>query len=92
MATEGDETDPEIKLPSNKLQVSVPFTVTEGEELDFVFDITVIKTGNGMYILKPRLPKPVLAKILMRLSPRMAEKKMTNSLLQSKAMSSLVPP
>ncbi len=49
----------EIKLPSNKLQLKLPFTVgdeSEGEAAEFVFDITVHSAGNsGQYILKPQL-------------------------------------
>ena len=49
----------EIKLPSNKLQLKLPFTVgdePEGEAAEFVFDITVHSAGNsGQYILKPQL-------------------------------------
>lgn len=43
-----------VKLPSQKLQLNSHFTVGNGEDLDFVFDITVFKAGNsGQYILKP---------------------------------------
>lgn len=43
-----------VKLPSQKLQLNSEFTVGNGEETDFVFDITVFKAGNsGKYILKP---------------------------------------
>ena len=48
----------EVKLPSEKLQISKPFTISSenGQVVDFVFDITVIKTGKtGKYILKPQL-------------------------------------
>ena len=45
-----------VKLPSGKLQVSKPFTITEDDEVSFVFDVTVIKAGkNGKYILKPQI-------------------------------------
>jgi hypothetical protein len=48
----------EIKLPSNKLQISLPFKVEQGSVTSFVYDLTVIKTGNGKnggkYILKPQ--------------------------------------
>jgi hypothetical protein len=50
-----DGEDPDIKLPSNKLQISKPFTLSEDSSIDFVYDITVIKTGSGMYILKPQV-------------------------------------
>lgn len=43
-----------VKLPSEKLHVNTPFTVGDGEEVDFVFDITVKKAGNsGKYVLRP---------------------------------------
>ena len=46
-----------VKLPSDKLQVSKPFTVSDST-IEFVFDITVIaeKVGqSGMYILQPHI-------------------------------------
>jgi len=43
-----------VKLPSNKLQLNKEFTVGDGEEVDFVYDMSVFKAGNsGKYILKP---------------------------------------
>ncbi|MBB6647718.1 DUF4382 domain-containing protein [Halobellus ruber] len=49
-----DGSDQRVKLPSGKLQLNSAFTVGDGEEVDFVFDITAIKAGNsGKYILKP---------------------------------------
>lgn len=45
------------KLPSGKLQLNYSFEVTEDTTTSFIFDITVIKTGqadNGKYILKPQ--------------------------------------
>ncbi len=45
----------EVKLPSDKLQISKPFTVGENSTTSFVFDITVVKTGQGKYILKPQV-------------------------------------
>ena len=47
----------EIKLPSNKLHVSVPFSVSEDAITSFTYDITVFATGNQQnikYILKPQ--------------------------------------
>lgn len=45
-----------VKLPSDKLQISKPFEVVEGEVTNFVFDVTVIKAGqSGKYILKPQI-------------------------------------
>ncbi len=49
-----------VKLPSNKLHLSVPFEVTESSVTSFVYDITVIAAGNRKagrvkYILKPQI-------------------------------------
>jgi hypothetical protein len=48
----------DIKLPSNKLQISEAFRVTSGNVTSFTYDLTVVKTGNaangGKYILKPQ--------------------------------------
>ncbi|MFC1951332.1 DUF4382 domain-containing protein [Chloroflexota bacterium] len=45
----------QIKLPSkNRLSLKGDFTVADGEvPTDFVYDITVIKTGSGSYNLQP---------------------------------------
>ena len=52
--TLNDGSDQRVKLPSGKLQLNSGFTVGNGEEVDFVFDITAVKAGNsGKYILKP---------------------------------------
>jgi len=49
----GEEVD--IKLPSNKLQISKPFTIGDSV-VNFVYDITVIKAGkSGKYVLKPQI-------------------------------------
>ena len=51
-----DGTEIEIKLPSQKLQISKPFTVAADSVIDFVYDITVVEAGkNGKYILKPQI-------------------------------------
>jgi hypothetical protein len=43
-----------VKLPSEKLQITQSFTVEGNDSVDFVFDITVHKAGNsGKYILTP---------------------------------------
>jgi hypothetical protein len=51
----GAESDTTVKLPSGKLQISKPFSISENGEVNFVYDITVNKTGNGKYILKPQI-------------------------------------
>ena len=50
----------QVKLPSNKLQISKPFTVTDDEVTSFVYDIAVVAAGNNSkkdpkYILKPQI-------------------------------------
>lgn len=43
-----------VKLPSQKLHVNHEFAVGNGEEVDFVFDITVTEAGkSGKFVLKP---------------------------------------
>ncbi|WP_181685127.1 DUF4382 domain-containing protein [Halorhabdus salina] len=43
-----------VKLPSQKLHLNRGFTLSEGESVSFVFDLTVFEAGNsGKYILKP---------------------------------------
>jgi len=50
--TDGSST--EVKLPSERLKLNQEFTVGNGEEVDFVYDVTVHKAGNsGKYILRP---------------------------------------
>ena len=50
------EQEIEIKLPSNKIHISKPFSIGENEIVSFTFDITVIKAGgSGQYILKPQI-------------------------------------
>ncbi|MFW6450490.1 MAG: DUF4382 domain-containing protein [Nanoarchaeota archaeon] len=43
--TEGEEA--EVMVPSEKLQITKPFEVIEGEVTNFVFDINVVKKGQG---------------------------------------------
>jgi hypothetical protein len=46
----------DVKLPSSKLHISMPFEVTSDAVTSFTFDITVVATGNnGKYILKPQI-------------------------------------
>lgn len=46
----------DVKLPSNRLRISMPFEVTADAVTSFTFDITVVATGNnGKYILKPQI-------------------------------------
>ena len=49
----------DIKLPSNKLQMNIPFEVSANNVTSFVYDLTVVNTGNGKvnekYLLKPQI-------------------------------------
>lgn len=49
----------EIKLPSQKLQIPIPFQITTDVVTSFTYDLTVIATGNQQsgikYILKPQI-------------------------------------
>ncbi|MBA7567026.1 hypothetical protein ES708_08726 [subsurface metagenome] len=53
--TSGDSA--EIKLPSDKLHINTNFSIPEDSPVSFVFDISVVATGNEKsgisYILKP---------------------------------------
>ena len=45
-----------VKLPSEKLQISRPFEVTGDSVTSFVYDVTVVQAGkSGKYILKPQV-------------------------------------
>jgi len=47
-----------VKLPSEKLQISKPFVITENTTTSFVYDVTVVKAGqSGQYILKPQIAR-----------------------------------
>ncbi|WP_206043396.1 DUF4382 domain-containing protein [Haloarcula rubripromontorii] len=48
---DGESVD--VKIPSGKLQITKPFEVVAGESVEFVFDINVVKKGNGGYNLLP---------------------------------------
>jgi len=48
---DGESVD--VKIPSGKLQLTKPFEVVAGESVEFVFDINVVKKGNGGYNLLP---------------------------------------
>ncbi|MFB6204201.1 MAG: DUF4382 domain-containing protein [Candidatus Nanohaloarchaea archaeon] len=43
----------DVKVPSQKLQITKPFTVAPNETVEFVFDITVVEKGTGGYNLIP---------------------------------------
>lgn len=49
-----DGSNPDVKLPSNKLHIKQEFTVGDGEKTEFVFDLGVQKAGgSGKYVIKP---------------------------------------
>jgi hypothetical protein len=55
LLSNGEKID--IKLPSNKLQLFLPFQISPDEVTSFIYDLTVNKTGNdknSKYILKPQ--------------------------------------
>lgn len=53
---DGDGETADVKLPSEKLQISKPFTISSGQVVDFVFDITVVEAGqSGKYNLLPQI-------------------------------------
>lgn len=59
-----------VKLPSGKLQISTPFTVSDNTTTSFVFDVTVIKAGNsGKYILKPQIADSGAGKEVIEVKP-----------------------
>jgi hypothetical protein len=48
----------EIKLPSNRLHLSIPFTTSNSVVTSFTYDMTVFATSNGKntkYMLKPQI-------------------------------------
>jgi len=56
-AVVGNETV-EVQVPSNKLQIVRPFTITANETTEFVFDINVVKKGQkNEYNLQPVIGK-----------------------------------
>ncbi|MDD4859903.1 MAG: DUF4382 domain-containing protein [Dehalococcoidales bacterium] len=55
LASATDNKSVTVRLPGGKLQISKPFTISENTTTNFVFDITVIKTGSDKYILKPEV-------------------------------------
>jgi hypothetical protein len=49
--TDGSSAD--LKLPIERLRLNENVTVGNGDEIDFVFDVSVVQRGNQGYILKP---------------------------------------
>ncbi|ELY59912.1 DUF4382 domain-containing protein [Natronolimnohabitans innermongolicus] len=48
-----DDGEAEVKVPSEKLQITHSFEVGGDEPVEFVFDINVVATGSGGYNLTP---------------------------------------
>ena len=48
-----DGTSTEVKLPSQRLRVNKNFEVQAGENVSFVYDITVFERGPNGYIIRP---------------------------------------
>ncbi len=64
-----------VKLPSGKLQISTPFTVSGNGTTSLVFDITVIKAGNsGQYILKPQIANSGASEAFTEVKPTQEQK------------------
>lgn len=52
----------DVKVPSNRLRIIRPFEIGADQELDFVFDINVVRKGpNGGYNLLPVIGKSGVA-------------------------------
>ena len=68
----------DVKLPSNKLQISKPFEVATGTEMTFVYDLTVIAAGNPKsgikYILKPQIGQSGADQRFREVKPAKADK------------------
>lgn len=60
-----DGSEVEVKIPSEKLQITKPFTVKPNTTTSFVFDIQVVLRGNQRnnqgYILKPVISQSGIA-------------------------------
>jgi CYTH domain-containing protein len=60
----------EVKLPSNKLQISKPFTIGDSV-VSFVYDITVVNAGkSGKYVLKPQIAQSGPDKLFNDVTPK----------------------
>jgi hypothetical protein len=57
LAPEAGGGQADIRIPSDKLQITIPFAVAEdGAIVDFVFDITIIEAGkSGQYLIMPQV-------------------------------------
>ncbi len=61
----------EIKLPSSKLHISIPFEVESGEVINFVYDLTVVKAGkSNQYILKPQIDQSGADQDFIKVKPK----------------------
>jgi hypothetical protein len=80
----------DLKLPSGKLQMSVPFEVTGTSVTDFVYDVAVVAAGSGRkkpvkYILKLQISQSGTDKQLSVIKGRKGDKEL-NLKLEGEAM------
>ena len=74
LASSGQFAD--VVLPSEKLRVSVDFSVVDGEPTSFVFDVTVHRNGNGSlnrYILSPQADESGVGRHIQPVAPEKDE-------------------
>jgi len=65
-----------VKLPSNKLQISKPFVISEDTATSFVYDVTVVQAGqSGQYILKPQIAQSGADQKFKEVKPEQGEGK-----------------
>ncbi|MFC2009197.1 hypothetical protein ACFLUT_03995, partial [Chloroflexota bacterium] len=71
LADSGELAD--VKLPSGKLHLETPFSITGDELIEFVFDITVRKTGQAgsgtRYVLSPQASESGAGQPIDRIEP-----------------------
>ena len=64
----------DVKLPSGKLHLETPFSVTEDELVEFVFDVTVHNTGQAgggtRYVLSPQASQSGAGQPIDRVEPQ----------------------
>ncbi len=59
-----------VKLPSERLQISKPFEVKVDTLVSFVYDVTVVQAGqSGQYIIKPQLDQSGADQPFIEVSP-----------------------
>lgn len=53
LGTLRDGTNVTVDVPSGRVFLNKAFEIAEDQETEFVFDVTVVKRGDGSYALKP---------------------------------------